>query len=285
MLTFLYVTDLHGWAKGYEEVLQAALDKNISTIINGGDMLVKGSHLISSQHLFIEEYLPSYFDALSAYGIHYYGMFGNDDCRSVLCYWQELLGNYSNAHDLTESWLNIGDEFIIRGCNYVPDHPFGLKDWSVLDTRDFVRPHQFTYPVISEQGTFKKIEDINLFFNNRPTFQELLDDLAEDAPSLDRAILVCHAPPAKTDLGMISDSTDVGSVALGKWIHKYQPLLTLHGHIHESHEVSGKHTAKLGRTTAHQPGQGVGGKLVYSIVTIDEDEVRIEHTQKNLYGT
>ena len=155
----------------------------------------------------------------------------------------------------------------------------------MLDTRDFVRPHQFTSPVISEQGTFKKIEDINLFFDNRPTFQELLGDLAEDAPSLDRAILVCHAPPAKTDLGIIGDGTDVGSVALRKWIQKYQPLLTLHGHIHESPEVTGEHTAKLGRTTAHQPGQGVGGKLVYSIVTIDEDEVRIEHAQKQLYGT
>ena len=283
-MRFLYVTDLHGWAKGYQEVLQAALDKNISTIINGGDMLPKGSHLISSQKLFIEEYLPSYFDTLSASGIHYYGMFGNDDCRSLLCHWQQLLTNYSNVHDLTESWLNIGDEFILRGCNYVPDHPFGLKDWSVLDTRDFIRPPQFSSPVITEQGKFKKIEDINLFFDNRPTFQELLDNIAEDAPSLKRAILVCHAPPAKTSLGVIGDGTDVGSLALNNWIHKNQPLLTLHGHIHESHEVTGEHTTKLGRTIAHQPGQRMDCKLVYSIITITKDEVIIEHTQKNIYG-
>lgn len=285
MLSFLYVTDLHGWAKGYEEVLQSALDKNISVIINGGDMLPKGSHLISSQQLFIEEYLASYFETLLESGIHYYGMFGNDDCRSVLCYWQKLLRNYSNAHDLTTSWQNIGENFIIRGCNYVPDHPFGLKDWSVLDTRDFVRPRQFTDPVISEQGTFKKIDDISLFFDNRPTFQELLDDLAKDAPSLNRAILVCHAPPAKTALGVIGDGTDVGSVALCKWIQKHQPLLTLHGHIHESPKVTGEHTAKLGTTTAHQPGQGEGGMLAYSIVTINEDKVEIEHIQKHLYRT
>jgi len=282
MLNFLYVTDLHGWAKGYEEVLQVALDKNISTIINGGDMLPKGSHLISSQQLFMEQYLPSYFETLSASGIHYYGMFGNDDCQSNLCYWQKLLKNDSNVHDLTKSWQNIGDKFIISGCNYVPDHPFGLKDWSVLDTRDFVRPRQFTYPVISERDTFKKIGDITLFFDNRPTFKELLDNLAKDAPYLDRAILVCHAPPAKTALGVIGDGTDVGSVALGRWIQKYQPLLTLHGHIHESPEVTGEHTAKLGRTTAHQPGQGANGMLAYSIVTINDEGVRIEHTQKYL---
>ena len=284
MLSFLYVTDLHGWTKGYEEVLQSALDKNISTIINGGDMLPKGRHLISSQQLFIEEYLSSYFESLSASGIHYYGMFGNDDCRSVLCYWQELLGNYSNVHDLIESWQNIGENFIIRGCNYVPDHPFGLKDWSVMDTRDFVRPRQFTYPVISEQGTFRRIDDINLFFDMRPTFQELLDDLAEEAQTLNRAILVCHAPPARTDLGIIADGTEVGSVALRDWIEKHQPLLTLHGHVHESPEVTGEHTAKLGRTTAHQPGQGIDGTLVYSIVTIDENEVKIERTKRDLYN-
>ena len=276
------MTFANGWAKGYEQVFQSALDKNISTIINGGDMLPKGSHLISSQQLFIEEYLPSYFETLSASGIHYYGMFGNDDCRSVLCYWQELLDNYSNAHDLTESWQNIGDKFTIRGCNYVPDHPFGLKDWSVLDTRNFVRPRQYTYPVISEKDTFRKIDNITLFFDNRPTFQELLDDLADDAPSCDRVILVCHVPPAKTALGVIGDGTDVGSVALVKWIQKHQPLLTLHGHIHESPKVTGEHTAKLGRTIAHQPGQGVGGILTYSIITIDEDKVEIEHIQKNL---
>ncbi len=132
---------------------------------------------------------------------------------------------------------------------------------------------------------FKIIDDINLFFGSRPTFEELLDDLAKDAPSLDRAILVCHAPPAKTALGVIGDGTDVGSVALGKWIQKHQPLLTLHGHIHESPKVTGEHTAKVGRTTAHQPGQGAGEMLAYSIVTINEDEVGIEHIQKYPYNT
>ena len=171
---------------------------------------------------------------------------------------------------------------MMGGCNYVPDHPFGLKDWSVLDSRDFLRPRQFTYPVISEHGTFRKIDDIDLFFNERPTFQELLEDLAGQAETLDRAILVCHAPPASTGLGVIADGTEVGSVALREWIEKHQPLLTLHGHVHESPEVTGEHTAKLGRTTAHQPGQGIDGTLVYSIVTIDEDEVKIEHTKRDL---
>jgi hypothetical protein len=38
----------------------------------------------------------------------------------------------------------------------------------------------------------------------------------------------------------------------------------------------------VGRTTAHQPGQGTGGMLAYSIVTINEDEAEIEHIQKYL---
>ena len=38
MFQFLYVTDLHGWTKGYEEILQIALQENIDTIVNGGDI-------------------------------------------------------------------------------------------------------------------------------------------------------------------------------------------------------------------------------------------------------
>ena len=41
MFRFLYVTDLHGWTNGYEEILQIALQEAIDTIVNGGDIWIK----------------------------------------------------------------------------------------------------------------------------------------------------------------------------------------------------------------------------------------------------
>lgn len=277
MFRFLYTTDLHGWTKGYQAVFQAALDHEIATIINGGDMFPKDSAEIQEQQMFVEEFLNAYVKCLNAYGIDYYGMFGNDDMQSVQGCWQELVAHYDNAYDLTDAWRSIGPDLIIRGCSYVPDHPFGLKDWSVLDTRDFVRPPQLGQPELSKQGEFVRIADIDSFFNNRPTLADILRQFAEEAPlPLERAVLVSHAPPAATGLANIDEEIDVGSVALRQWIETCQPLLTLHGHIHASPEITGRHTIKIGKTTVHQPGQGRNELVTFSIITIDKGRVTVK---------
>ncbi len=54
---FLYVTDLHGWIDGYEQISQIAQEEEITVVINGGDMLPHAKDLIFTQRLFIEEYL------------------------------------------------------------------------------------------------------------------------------------------------------------------------------------------------------------------------------------
>jgi Icc-related predicted phosphoesterase len=51
----------------------------------------------------------------------------------------------------------------------------------------------------------------------------------------------------------------VGSAATRTFLEKRQPLLSLHGHIHESPDESGVWMASIGRTVCIQPGQSVGG--------------------------
>jgi len=41
----------------------------------------------------------------------------------------------------------------------------------------------------------------------------------------------------------------VGSIAIRRFIEERQPLLTLHGHIHESARLTGSWRAEIGRTT------------------------------------
>jgi Icc-related predicted phosphoesterase len=48
---------------------------------------------------------------------------------------------------------------------------------------------------------------------------------------------------------------EVGSKAVYDFIEKNQPLLALHGHIHESPQMTGKWFAELVKTACIQPGQ------------------------------
>ena len=60
-----------------------------------------------------------------------------------------------------------------------------------------------------------------------------------------------------------------GSTAVRQAIEKYQPLLSLHGHIHES-----RGETKIGRTVAINPGSEYGeGVLRGAIITLSGDNV------------
>ena len=62
----------------------------------------------------------------------------------------------------------------------------------------------------------------------------------------------------------------VGSTAVRKSIEKYQPLIGLHGHIHEA-----RGETKIGRTVCYNPGSEYGeGVLRGIIVNIDEKSVK-----------
>ena len=115
MFRLLYVTDLHGWSGGYERIAAVAQEEGIATIVNGGDMLPHGRDLVLVQRRFVKEYLRPYQERLGAAGISYYGMLGNDDCRTVLPDWQDLVQTFPRLHDLTERWLPLADGLAICG--------------------------------------------------------------------------------------------------------------------------------------------------------------------------
>jgi Icc-related predicted phosphoesterase len=57
----------------------------------------------------------------------------------------------------------------------------------------------------------------------------------------------------------------VGSTAVRQAIDKHQPLLSLHGHIHES-----KGAVKLGKTLAINPGSAYEeGMLMAAVINLD----------------
>jgi len=63
-----------------------------------------------------------------------------------------------------------------------------------------------------------------------------------------KTIYVIHAPPFNTKLDIVTTGAHVGSKSIRNFIEKEKPLLTLHGHIHESPKMSGSWRDKIGNT-------------------------------------
>ena len=108
-----------------------------------------------------------------------------------------------------------------------------------------------------------------------------IDALASQIKDMKRGIFNFHVPPHGTTLDLAPHlSKDmrqaagvlvhVGSKAVANAITKYQPMLGLHGHIHESKSVQ-----TLGRTFMCNPGSEYGEGLLKGIVlTLKDDKVK-----------
>jgi Icc-related predicted phosphoesterase len=72
--------------------------------------------------------------------------------------------------------------------------------------------------------------------------------------------MLFHSPPYQTNLdraaldGVKIDHVPldvyVGSIAIKRFIEERKPMITLHGHVHESARITGFWSEKIGRTFA-----------------------------------
>jgi Icc-related predicted phosphoesterase len=105
-----------------------------------------------------------------------------------------------------------------------------------------------------------------------------IEAMATQVPDTSRAIFNLHCPPYNSgldeapaidaDLKLLHGGRalrPVGSTAVRKAIDRHQPLMSLHGHIHES-----KGAVKLGKTLSINPGSSYEeGLLMAAIVLLD----------------
>ena len=283
---FLYVTDIHGDMGAYADLPELCRKHNTRTIVNGGDMLPKGRDMFDAQRECLNTALPRFFERCDAADIQFFGQFGNDDLSAFYDQWLDLTRSLRGVFDLTTGWHLWPGGLSIRGCSFVPDYPFGLKDWCLRDSAAAEPIATRGRSITTNLDGIVEIPDPRAFFASRPTLEEHLDSLVDPTIPMERAILVSHAPPAGCGLGTLWSGEDVGSKAVRRWTDRHQPLLVLSGHIHESPDVERKlrgeshHTASCGRTTCHQPGQVLPIGLTYSIVEIAGDgKVQIEWHQ------
>jgi uncharacterized protein len=113
---------------------------------------------------------------------------------------------------------------------------------------------------------------------------EKIDAVAELVPDMGRAIFNFHAPPYGTGLDEAPALDEnlrpmhggavmkpVGSTAVRDAILKYQPMLSVHGHIHESRAIK-----RMGRTLAINPGSVYGdGVLQGAVLDLDAKKGKV----------
>ncbi|MCK4539069.1 MAG: metallophosphoesterase [Candidatus Krumholzibacteria bacterium] len=253
MTECVLVSDLHGKTDRYEKLFKFILEDSPGAVFIGGDIL---PHLASNgpPGNFVTDYIFGKLSGLrEAMGVDYPSIFiipGNDDDRGVEDDLRSRPGKdlVIYVHNRNVPYL----DWSVYGYAYTPPSPFMLKDWERYDVSRYTDPGcvspeegRYSMPISEDEKRFETIAG------------DLVSLTGED--DLKSAAFLFHAPPYKTALDRagldgrmiegIPMDVNVGSIAIRRFIEERQPLLTMHGHIHESARLSGSWKDRIGRTT------------------------------------
>jgi Icc-related predicted phosphoesterase len=279
----VYTSDLHGNIDLYRAAGEAAVRTRADALIFGGD-LCPGTPSGASIHLPVDQpefllyrlshLLDTWKEAHPA--LRVFAIPGNDDCQTVLPALEELEMN-NLIENLHQEIRTLG-AYTLMGLACVPPTPFHLKDFERWDEAPEPEGDGYAYQcVVGTPKGFMVVEDFRALLDSMPSLTQELRRLPVKDPR--HTVAVIHPPPFNTKCDVLFDGRHIGSKAVRTWIEKNQPLLTLHGHIHESPKLSRSFGDRIGATTVINAGcDHTRPHLVF----IDLDRpAEIEHS---LYG-
>lgn len=247
-----FVSDLHGRLNRYQTLFSKILEEKPAAVFLGGDLLPSFGNMREGN--FIQDYLsPEFMKLKIKLGDDYPRVFlilGNDDSQSD----EEDLISCMMNEDVWEYIHNQSAQFgshTVLGYAYVPPTPFMNKDWERYDVSRYVDPG-----CIPPDEGWHSVEQAENIIQYATIKQDLEDLIGKN--DLSNAIFLFHTPPYQTKLdragldGKMIDHVPVdlhvGSIAVKDLIMDHQPLLTLHGHVHESARITGSWKEQLGKT-------------------------------------
>ncbi|MFH0944156.1 MAG: metallophosphoesterase [Planctomycetota bacterium] len=257
MTRCLFASDIHGQVDRYEKLIRTIESARPDAVFLGGDLLPSPFMALSSgmplHEDFVNGYLAKRFELLRERLLDAYPkvflVLGNDDGKFEEAAFLDVAsrGLWTYAHDRR---VELG-AYWVYGYAYVPPTPFRLKDWERYDVSRYVDPGC----VSPEEGSRSVPEP-----DHRIRHATIAADLEELAgkDDLQQAVFLFHSPPYQSNLdraALDGKSIDhvpldvhVGSIAIQRFIKRGQPLLTLHGHVHESVRITGSWRDRIGRT-------------------------------------
>jgi Icc-related predicted phosphoesterase len=278
-MRLVFTADLHGDIDSYRALLDYAVVTGAQVAIVGGDLLPHGFRLhsaLATQRDFIGALLrPLLADFHARHpSITVYLLPGNDDWAAAIAMLAELEPQglayplHQRAYALAPVEEGPGGRagLWLAGYACVPITPFSIKDYERRDEGP-LPPFDFSMAYASWDGAIAPIGAGALA--DRPS---IADDLAALARLSDprRTIYACHTPPSNTALDQMPRDRHVGSHALRAFITGQQPLLTLHGHIHEAPDESGQYAIQVGATWCINPGHSAER---FQAVALDTDDI------------
>jgi len=306
----LYASDLHGSTLMFKKLVNASIMYGADAVVVGGDITGKGIVPVvragdsyyaviygSKYEARSREELNKLLDKIAEYG--FYSHIVEDPSELARLdqdqYFERLISEYMEKR--LQEWAEYARrklsgrkiEFYVMPGN---DDPYIID--RALNEIDIFTNHDNKVLTIGKPGEdytlvgyaktnitpWKCARDVD-----EEVLRKELHNLLAQVSVLDKLILNTHCPPYNTtlDLAPMLDKdlkpvvsggglvyTHVGCVSVREVIEKYQPLLGLHGHIHESRGIE-----RIGRTTIINPGSAYNEGVLYAaLIVLDKGKLK-----------
>ncbi|MHB8928800.1 MAG: metallophosphoesterase family protein [Bacillota bacterium] len=257
----VYASDLHGDLDRYRALMALANAEDAAALILGGDIFPGGS--VARVDL---AFATGPFAEIAAKGglpIHLIA--GNSDWPAAI----HQAERFRYVHGLSLEPLTLGG-VVLQGYPIVPPTKFRRKDFERRDrSSDAIVPDGEVF-ISDPQGLVFEVEPD--YLQKRPSIEEEFIPTGGHA-----AIWVTHTPPHGGLLDVTRAGVHAGSRALRAAIEQAQPILTLHGHIHEAPQMSGGWAELIGHTVCVNAGASAG---LSAVVFDTEDPMEtLRHTE------
>lgn len=306
-IKILFVSDIHGSETTFKKFLNASKMYKVDVAIVGGDITGKGLVFISKTAKGFEteflgkkwlsknnEELQSLIREIRKRGfyVHVDELKAIEEIRSSSIKTERLLTDY--IIKTVREWVELAEERLKDSgikCYISPGNDDVYEIDDVLNASDFVINPEEKVVMLDNKHEMISIGKTNITPWKCPrdvTEEELSETIEKLASQLNNpksSIFNFHAPPFNTYLDVAPEldenlrqvvkagqlsMVNVGSISVRKAIEKYQPLLGLHGHIHESKAVE-----KIGNTICINPGsEYADGVLNGAIIIIEAEKVK-----------
>ncbi len=282
-MKFLSTSDIHQSSDNWPLLVKAVQEEKPDFVIIAGDLFPKDDGILAQV-----KYLPAireYAFEIKDAGSELILILGNDD--------NQLLIPEMEKGDAEGLWHYVADRvkevkgYEFCGCPWVKDFPFGYKYWVAPETAEdlSISAFQLDNPlIIDADNNLQVVDDLQSYLAEKKPIAESLNETASQVKNISESIWLIHGPPANMELDVCGSGDKVGSLAVYNFLRESQPLLSVHGHIHEAPEHNGyKLFHKLGQTVCLQAGQ-LEGDIYYVTFDVDKNS-GLNNLTHSVYGT
>jgi len=295
-----FTTDVHGSTVVFKKFINAGKFYEAQVLILGGDMIGKMVVPIVRQggRHFSENYIGKLYDVSEGEELDKLEATLENSGLYPVRLTPEEVQAYKEDRNLVEGrfaelaksrlsrWLDIAEERL-RGtgirCYVQPgnDDPYEVD--SAFRSSEIIQNVDGRLIQLDDDHEMISVGAANQTPWNCPRdkteeqLEEMIEKVAASLKNPSQAVFNLHVPPYDTNLDIAPELDEtltpklslaggfkmipVGSKAVRKAIEKYQPLISLHGHIHESRSAQ-----KIGKTMCINPGSEYGEGVLRGVV-------------------